>query len=213
MSTFMKTIKKCAICGSEVEVTVVTSTNSMGFMDLDTRPPQMRRGTLQYDVQRCPHCHYANVDLSVNNLRVTTADLTTSAYMQVVNDKNIYPVAKSFLLAASLYAKKGKHKMAGLLYLSAAWIFDDHRNSEYAVRARKKAVENIVKAVNETEDIHLAILSVDLFRRIGDFNSATEAINDILQLQLDEFLVKILRYQEKLIANQDMQCHNIGEVG
>lgn len=212
MSTLVRLHQKCILCGYESDFTAVNSTNAFGTMDLDTRPAEMKRSLLKYEIQECPHCHYANIDITINDTGVCQSDLSSASYLQMVNDKNIDAVAKSFLLAGYLHAKFQQYKEAGLLYLKAAWIFDDRGDVAYAVRARKKSVENIVRCVNETEDLHLAVLSVDLFRRIGEFEQALEAIDDVLQIQPDEFLVQILNFERKLIASKDTRCHNVKEV-
>lgn len=212
MSTLVRSSQKCILCGFESEFTVVNSTNAFGTMDLDTRPPEMKRSLLKYEIQECPHCHYANIDISLNDIGVRSNDLSAVAYLQMANDKKIDAAAKSFLLAGYLHAKFQHYREAGILYLKAAWIFDDRGDEAYAIRARKKSVENIVKSVNESEDLHLAVLSVDLFRRIGEFDQALEAIDDVLQISPDEFLVKILNFERTLIDNKDTRCHNVREV-
>lgn len=49
---------RCAVCGRASEHQVLASTNTMGPPDLDLRPEEMQRSTMNVWVQRCPHCGY-----------------------------------------------------------------------------------------------------------------------------------------------------------
>ena len=58
---------ECAICGDISNQAEVLSTNTNGSSDLDTRPPEMERSNIEYEVQRCPSCGYCSSDLSICN--------------------------------------------------------------------------------------------------------------------------------------------------
>ena len=60
MSRIISSKRTCAVCGKEHVFNVVMSTSSFGSMDLDTRPPRMKRDTLKYEIQMCDHCLYSN---------------------------------------------------------------------------------------------------------------------------------------------------------
>ena len=74
MSTLNKVTKKCAVCGKEHTYVEVVSTMTSGHMDLDTRPPQMKRATLEYEIQFCDNCHYANDDIEVHTNNANIKD-------------------------------------------------------------------------------------------------------------------------------------------
>ncbi|MCR5143090.1 MAG: hypothetical protein K6C68_11315 [Ruminococcus sp.] len=48
MSTVIKEDMKCTCCGKKFGVASLESTNRFGYMDLDTRPPEMMRSTMMY---------------------------------------------------------------------------------------------------------------------------------------------------------------------
>ena len=58
MTTLDEAKKKCAVCGKISAHFEVTSTNTFGAPDLDTRPPEMMRSTMDMWVQECPSCGY-----------------------------------------------------------------------------------------------------------------------------------------------------------
>lgn len=212
MSTLNKVTKKCAICGKEHTYIEVVSTMTSGYMDLDTRPPRMKRATLEYEIQFCNNCHYANDDIETVIEGFKKETLQNPAYLKVVNDNNINSIAKSFLLAGYLYANSKEYYEAGIQYLKAAWIFDDSQEIDYAKRARVKALQYLTIFVEETENMNLAVLCVDLQRRTGDFLGAIETAQQLIDYGAEEFLTRILKFEKKLSQNNDSTCHNVGEV-
>ena len=51
MTTVFPQTVRCSVCGAENEMMVVASTNTFGgTMDLDTRPPEMKRSTMRKEV-------------------------------------------------------------------------------------------------------------------------------------------------------------------
>ena len=64
MTTIGKISAECVICGKESEHTSITSSNAMGSPDLDLRPPEMQRSTMEWWLQECPACGYVAPDIS-----------------------------------------------------------------------------------------------------------------------------------------------------
>lgn len=204
----IKTITvKCAHCGNESEQQIVLSSSSFGNMNLDTRPP-MSAMTLRYEIQECPHCHFCNN--SIANAE-NTPKLFSSEYEKLYADSSISKDAKKFLLAAMLQAEMGDNLRAGETYLKAAWVYDDEENNEAAVDARKKAALYLRKHVDATDDGEVALMLVDVLRRVGDFKVATDLIALIGDTG-DEFYNNILKFEQSLISKNDISCHNMGEV-
>lgn len=213
MSTLNTVMKKCAICGSEIECKEIMSTSAFGSMDLDTRPPQMKRSLLPVEIQYCPNCHYSNYRIEEKIEGLDAKLLQSVPYLAVVNDADIEQPAKSYLLAGHLYAKSGNAQMAGGCFLRAAWAFDDAQCIDYATRARKKAIQSMVSYVEESGDMSVAVIAVDLQRRIGDFDDAIESADQLLNYGTDnELLDKILEYEKKLCVQRDAECHKVSEV-
>ncbi len=211
MSYLTRMTRTCALCGKQSQFTVALSTNAFGSMDLDTRPPEMARSVLPFEIQQCPHCNYANPDIEENPLGICPSDLSASAYVRLAKNRSINSTARSYLLAGYLYEQKQKYRQAGGMYLKAAWSFDDMRNDSGAISARKKAVENIEKWLQETDEVNLEVMTVDLYRRIGDFEKADRTIGRLMKRELPELLASILNFERKLIGEKDTRCHRVEE--
>ena len=53
MTTIIEEKVICAVCGVQQTVHEMGSTSSFGAMDLDTRPPPLRRSTMHLWVHEC----------------------------------------------------------------------------------------------------------------------------------------------------------------
>ncbi len=211
MSTFINVTKECAICGKQHSYTELASTYSNGTIDLDTRPCGMKRDTLSYEIQYCDNCYYANSDISATIDGMHNQLLQHPVYLAVVHDANIDATAKSFLLSGYLHANAKDYHMAGIMYLQAAWIFDDNNQVQYASRARVKALKYLTLHAEDTADMHTAVLCVDLLRRTGDFAGAIQTAQQLIDYGAEQFLAKVLLLEQKLARNNDADCHNVGE--
>ncbi len=212
MSTITKQLLKCAVCGNEHIFDVVMSTSENGYMDLDTRPPKMKRDNLAYEVQSCPHCHYSNRNIESLIQDFDFDALQSPDYVSIFADNKMNDTAKAYLSAAYLQAKHNNYRDAGILYLNAAWVFDDLLDADNAKSARDEALKYLCIFVEESADLHIATLTVDLQRRNCDFSGAIDTANQLVEYGVDEFLEKVLKLEIKLSRNADSSCHNVGEV-
>lgn len=225
---------KCAICGQEHYFMTLLSTNSCG-MDLDTRPQGMARYTLRHEIQYCENCHYSNYDISEKPDWLDEKILTSDAYLSIVEEYEIpmlfgrkfsledeikakYLTPQSFLLSSYLHATAGNERSAGMLSLKAAWAFDDMCDDLSATNARKQAAEYLLNYINQERDNDkrkkhdIAIMLVDIYRRIGEFDKAKEKAKQLLAVEENDLIKKILQYQISLSDAQDMSCHSVDEV-
>ncbi len=53
MTTIIEIDVTCAVCGMKQTVQEMGSTSSFGAMDLDTRPPELRRSTMHFWRHEC----------------------------------------------------------------------------------------------------------------------------------------------------------------
>ncbi|MGJ5819082.1 hypothetical protein [Paludibaculum fermentans] len=176
--------------------------------DLDTRPGEPLRSTLATWMQSCPSCGYAAPDLSYAAEGV--ADwVRTSDYQSL-------PIG--FERHAWLLEQLGHLADAGWIALQAAWNHEDGGHQEDAARCRRKAIRlfQASKAAGhdflDTPSEELA-LAVDILRRIGEFEAASETIRVALQEEeLPEMIDAVLRFQAGLVQRRDTGRHTLDEV-
>lgn len=212
MSIINNTPIRCAVCGNVEEYPVVISTHSFGHMDLDTRPPEDMRSFLAYNIQQCPHCGYTHDTVS-EKLHPDVAEwIKLPEYTDKLNDGKTPFLAGTYSLSARLYAKSGDLRSAGIQSLRAAWACDDLKSPEKAIQFRKEALSYLYTYVDQTQDLHIAVLEVDLLRRTDDFDSAKEFASLLLELDLEEILRNVLLFELRLIDAKDNKCHSLGEI-
>jgi len=216
MTTFFPEKIKCAVCGKTSEHVTITSTNTMGPPDLDLRPAEMRRSTMDMWVLRCPHCGYCAP--SIDEETAGAAEFIKSQeYVKLSRDASYPELARDFLCCSLLEERAGKLVEAGWSALYAAWDCDDADSQDSAMECRRKAYELFRRAKEEglklMEDAggEPALLA-DILRRCGRFEEAVELCEEGLRVETDDLVCRILEYEMKLAQSGDTGCHNLAEV-
>lgn len=210
MATRAKIKTKCAVCGRESEQSVLMSTNAIGSMDLDTRPPEMQRSVLIYEIQECPHCHYCNRTISDIIPSFKNEALSSPSFKKFLEDDTVRDIPKRFILAGFLNAVSGNDMTAGILYLNAAWMFDDYSEIVNAEKSRKKAAFYIKKVVENDSKPETVIMLSDILRRAGEFDEAGKVLNTLTEVK-EDILKKIISFENILIKEQDRDCYRVEE--
>ena len=211
MTTFLPRNVKCGVCGNVKKVNIIGSTNAMGYMDLDTRPPMMARHNLAYEIQMCPRCFYANTSIERVPENFIKNIMKTDEYVSIVNDPTINDVAKAYLLAGYIKNKLNDYRSAGFWYLKAAWSFDDRKDIQNAIMAREEALANFEKELEDNYEEHLTLITVDIRRRIKKFDEAIKTAEKLLEKVEDEFIRKLIIFEISLANQKDSLCHDLGE--
>ena len=213
MTTIDREEVACGVCNGTVVITVITSTNSFGSPDLDTRPPPMARETISTWVNRCPHCHYCRSDIT-DSAGVNKEHVDSDEYQNQLSDSRFSPLVNSFLCEAILEREQPDSRKQFWSLLSAAWACDDDGNiqgsnscremaSEVARKCRADGVQYCADAVSED------FLLVDVLRRCGKFEEARKVISDTLTSIEHDVGKAILIYQGRLMDRNDRACHTI----
>lgn len=202
----------CAICGREDEYNVMLSTNSFGPMDLDTRPPMMRRYTLQYEIQMCESCYYVNSDIGEVPADFRADILKSPKYLAVAENPEIEKTAKAFILAGLIYKDQKKYRSAGISFLKAAWVFDDCNRTDMAISARRESYKCLSEEIKKTKNTDLEVMTVDILRRTGDFSGASKIAHGLMERGVDGLRAGILMLELRLCLRGDVACHNISEI-
>lgn len=205
MSIVLRNEETCIFCGQKTSFDEIMSVHIMGPPDLDTRPGPMMREMLPYTIQECPNCHYAARNISQNPDKISSYCLHDAEYLKILNDKSIDKVAKSFILAAILKERAMKFKESGMLYLNAAWVYDDLKNNEKAKEARMNAAIDLMCHAKETRDIEAFVLAADIYRRAEMFEDAERIIEK--NLESLQTMQKTLLLEQELVKKHDASRH------
>jgi hypothetical protein len=217
MTTKLRKMVQCALCDKKSKQEVILSTNSSNWPDLDTRPSEMERSTIKYQIQTCPSCGYCAPSISDFAGEVST-QVNCDAYQRQLNNPKFTKSANAYLCYSILKENAGEYAPAGWACLQAAWICDDENSKIGAKACRKKAVVLLQKGKEAgqkfaTEAEYKEAIMVDLLRRSSQFQSALEKCEDGLNNNESEIrTLKILSFQKELISKLDVGCHSISEV-
>lgn len=201
----------CACCGKQSAQKLITDCAALGYMDLDTRPPEERRSAIEHEVQECPECHYCSEDISAPLKGIAQGDVGSAAYLGILSDDGNDPIVKKFLLSGYLYQKAGDSRRAGLQLMRVAWHCDDLGDTSAANDAREVAISFLKEANDKEFNAATALIIADMYRRIGKFWDATTELNIASNQTSDPLLASITGYEKRLIVLHDTAAHNIGE--
>ena len=213
MTTINFDTKTCALCGHESTFAVLGSTNAFGSPDLDLRPPEMQRSTMEYWVEACESCGYRSHDIS--ELIDDAPDIVRSEpYQRQLEDSSCPPLANSFLCYALIQENAGEFSSAGQSAIHAAWACDDAEMTDAARSCRERAVSLLRRAraheqIEEDPPGAAEALMVDLMRRSERFDEAREICRDGLQKTMEPVIADVLRFQQSLIDKHDTGAYSI----
>ena len=205
---------KCSVCGKTSEQPVILSTNNFGYPDLDTRPPEMYRSTMNTWILECPHCGYVAKNLE-EELKINEDYLKSNKYKtcNVINFKS--DLSKNFYKRYLIESENSEDINAYFALLYCAWACDDSEDLENSKFTRQLAIELADKIIkdnkNSNDDVeNLIVMKADLLRRTGEFN---QLIKDYEKLTLkDELLNKIIKFQVEKAYEKDNKCYTVEEV-
>lgn len=222
MTTFRSVMATCAVCGQVSEQASLSSTNSFGSMDLDTRPPEMARSTIHMRIMRCPGCGYCVQDIgneitfSLIGKEIALRVLASEPYLEMQANENFVQLAKDYACSAILWEECGRGDRAIGAWMNAAWAMDDEKRTEQAAPLRREAVKGLQKMLSikasapADERASIQIKVADLQRRAGDLEEAQRTLSTATK-GTDQLLDQLLAYERHLISNGDMGCHRVDE--
>lgn len=209
--TMIDTIdKKCSVCGKSSPQHVLMSTNSMGYPDLDLRPPEMKRSTMNTWIDECPYCGYVASSLSEES-KISKDFLKSDEYLTCDGYDFKGNLSKLFY-RQHLIAKKSNDAMEAFLSLQhCAWDCDDN-DDENASDIRKLALPYIDELIeNDDEDRNvLLVIKSDFLRRSCEFD---QLISEYENLTIgDDTMDKIIRFEIQKASEKDTDCYTLEDV-
>ena len=202
--------KKCSVCGRTSLQPVLSSTNTWGYPDIDLRPPEMQRSTMDTWLVECPHCGYVASNLE-NKLEVPADLLKTDEYLTCECKNFKSKLSERFYKHYLISKAENDYKSEFLSLLHCAWTCDDN-DDELAVEIRNLALKSLHKidAQEEDENNALKLIEADLLRRSLQFDEVIKKFKDLI-LE-DKTQNDIITFQIELSMNKDSDCHTVEEV-
>ena len=185
--------------------------------DFDTRPGEPLRSTIPNWVEMCSTCGYCGDDIS-RAAEGAEAIVRSEEYRIYLEDSWIPAKARQFLCFAYLLDRMHQHADAGWAALQAAWICDDAGDENAASRCRMHAIELWQRGKQAgqlfSDDMATEFaLVTDVYRRIGEFEDATVACAEGLDLEdIPPSVEAMLRKQLTLIQTRDRAAHSMREL-
>nr|MDO8080292.1 hypothetical protein [Candidatus Freyarchaeota archaeon] len=191
MTKFSEVEKKCALCREESTQRIFTSTNAFGSLDLDMRPPEMERSTINLWIETCPSCGYCVSDIS-KRIEKASEVVRGNTYQQQLNNPEFPKLANKFLCFSLILESVDNYAGAGWSSVYAAWACDDAGSSALKEASKNGSIERFTNAAKKcriraatlfqkarendqsfAEEVGVEeALMVDLPRRAGRFESA-----------------------------------------
>jgi len=205
---------ECGLCGViSTQFIAPPAGKQMGLPDLDTRPAYISTITLGNRIQYCPNCGYCAPDISIEfpSARETVRG---ESYKRVLKSHTLPKMARYFLAWASLQEAVEEYPGAGWASLNAAWVCDDEEEILQAEHCRQRAIRNFLQAREARRSFSLdtgteEVLLSDLYRRIGQFAKAKRIGQQGLELDPDDLITSLLRFEQMLADQEDRGRHSV----
>ena len=211
MTTMFQEVKKCGVCGSKHEYSMIASTNSFGSPDLDLRPPEMQRGTMNLWVEECPDCGYVAADITDKPNQVTKELLKSEEYITCDGIRFRSGLAARFYKQYKICILNKKTENAFGAIHHAAWACDDMKDNKNATRCRDLAIQLIDKLISgkSRNKENLKLMRADLLRRAGHFE---KVIADYSSIVFENGIMdKVRKFQVKKAEQKDTLCYTVEE--
>ncbi len=189
--------RACALCATECPPPYRPPPPELS-PDLDMRPGEPTRSTMQRWVQTCPGCGAVAPDLA--GLEPQMIEVVESeAYLSLA----ARPAEATPFLRFAMICREGDR--AGAM-LQAAWTADDAEDDEAAIHYRRECAASW----GEPDGVDSALRLIDILRRAGLLAAAEECAALIAEGAPDERAQSILDYQRARIAQGDTGRHLMG---
>ena len=209
MTTIRKIEQKCPVCKKPSLVSVLTSTSTWGYPDLDLRPAEMQRSSMFAWLAECPHCGYVSGNFN-NETDITEEFLQGDDYKSLEGFEFKSDLAKRFFKAFLIAKELNDTRKCFFNLLHCAWACDDAADSN-ATEIRKKALSYIdAFEAGEDEKQNLLCMKADLLRRSGQFDRVVEEFKDVTIGE--ELHDKIINFQIGKAEKKDTACYTVEDV-
>jgi hypothetical protein len=204
MSTIEEITVFCAACGRQSEQQRLTSFSTFSGADLDFRPAELLRSTMNYWIMACPHCGYVAEDIG----KWPRVARNTLERLYACADKALPRLAYMFQKRA-LHCEHLKDIRGAIrAYLCAAWVCDDAGDEARAKEMRAKCLQLTQRRMKHCRRRgwnRYALLTADLLRRTG---ALAELFNiDASDKRMCDATKRAIICQQVLARHNDFASH------
>jgi hypothetical protein len=196
----------CGVCGMESRQAPFRPAAPEQAPDLDLRPGQPVRGTMQRWLQQCPHCGYSAPDITQAHPAAAQA-VGAANFRALLNDASHPPLARRFLAWALVLEETGALHAAAEATLHAAWTADDLGRADLASTWRLEAVA--LWRSGPPLDAEQRVRVVDALRRAEVWDDAADTAQALLREKPPEAVAQVLMLELRLIEAQDTGRHSV----
>lgn len=211
MSSIQRIENECAICGMKSIFRTLLSTNTIGSSDLDFRPSEMKRSTMDLWIQECPNCGYISEEIS-DKSNVEPEWLKSDSYSSCNGIDFVSKLAKNFYKQYMIAVEDGNTKTAFFALLHAAWACDDANDDKNSDLCRKMAIPvatSLIESDKSKKEIY-QVIRADMMRRAGLFD---ELIKTYTWVWIkDKHLKRIVKFERKKAKIQDSSRYTFNDV-
>jgi len=208
----------CRVCGTTSDQEKLADTITLGWPDLDLRPPEMRRSTMRVWLQDCPSCGFVAADLSKvsdDEMDAIKGPVAGPMWQEDLTERDgPDALAKRFERRAFIEWQTNRQGLAGYRMLCAAWDADDRDEDKGSREYREQAAIFFDVALANDPDAKEAtdwtLMIVDSLRRIGRFDEA-EKHADRLIGNASPRIDAIGRFQLRTILDADRNRYTMGD--
>lgn len=223
MSMICDEIYRCGLCGCEFTGKELYSTHEYGSPDLDLRPAEEKRYTMDAWVQCCPNCGYVSRHIEKDGTAYTDF-VRSEIYRTCEGNTSITGLAQNLYRYGLLCLKKKKYNEAYDAFIWSAWDCDDEERSEEARVCRNRAA--LVYYQNGGfNDPEIGFVNVDVLRRAGRFKEAIKLCKslDLDSIEIEEpdyddedesdedYIKKAVRFQLMLCRIHNTNCYSFND--
>lgn len=197
---------RCGVCGRESTQRVFRPIPPEQAPDLDLRPGEGLRSTMDRWLQQCPHCLYAAPDISRAHPGAVAA-VGAAPFRALMQEEGHPALARRFLAWAHVLEETGSLAASAEATLQAAWVADDTGRAELARAWRLEAVAlwRCGPALEPEQSVRV----VDALRRAEAWDDAEATAEALARSRPPEAVAQVIALEQRLIATRDARRHTM----
>jgi hypothetical protein len=197
---------RCGVCGTESRQPPFRPGPMEQPPDLDLRPGEPVRSTMEKWLQQCPGCGYAAPDITRAHPAAVEA-VRAAPFRALIADASIPPLGRRFLAWALVLEETGALHASAEATLQAAWVADDLDRPDLARSFRLDAVA--LWRGGPPLDAQQTVRVVDALRRAEAWDDAAATAEALARSEPQEAVAQVIMLERRLIEAQDAGRHTV----